>query len=391
MKAAVTGWAWRTPLGVTVEQGVSRLLAGERAARPPEGFAADAYACRLVAPLGVQPARSREGRFLRRMGRFALEVAREAAEQAGVQGGDRVGLFAGFGGLRAHWEEMMPALEKQAPDGRESWQRGLKGLHPFWMLQHLSNNAHALVSVALKARGEGMTFGGANAGAQALASAQRALAAGAVDVAIVLAEETLLEPEVLVELGASGAANRAGLEALEAPYSVRAAGFVPGEAAAAVVLEPVERAGNRALAWAEAADGADGSKGSPRPETLARVASGLVTPGIRVIDGSGRADVAFDAAEREALAALVNEGACLTSTASAMGQLGAAAPVVQLIALASCLRRGLLPPVTGLREPATGALRLLLKAEETGANAALAISVGAPGLAGAVRVEVPRG
>lgn len=389
MKAAVTGWAWRTPLGVTVEQGVARLLAGERAARPPEGFPADAYACRLVAPLGIQPARSREARFLRRMGRFALEVAREAAEQAGVQGGDRVGLFAGFGGLRAHWEEMMPALEKQTPEGRESWRRGLEGLHPFWMLQHLSNNAHALVSVALKARGEGMTFGGANAGAQALASAQRALAAGAVDVAIVLAEETLLEPEVLVQLGASGAATRAELETLEAPYSVRAAGFVPGEAAAAVVLEPVERAGTRALAWAEAADGADGTRGPPRPGTLARVAARLVTPEVLLIDGAGRADVAYDTAEREALAALVSEEARLTATASAMGQLGAAAPVVQLIALASCLRQGWLPPVAGLREPAPAPLRPLVKAEETRAHMALAMSAGSPGLAGAVRVEVP--
>ncbi|WP_257445924.1 beta-ketoacyl synthase N-terminal-like domain-containing protein [Archangium lipolyticum] len=389
MKAAVTGWAWRTPLGVTVEQGVARLLAGERAARPAVGIEAEAYACRLVAPVGVQPARSREGRFLRRMGRFTLEVAREAAEQAGVQGGDRVGLFAGFGGLRAHWEEMMPALERQEPDGREAWKRGLAGLHPFWMLQHLSNNAHALVSVALKARGEGMTFGGANAGAQALASAQRALVAGAVDVAIVLTEDTLLEPEVLVELGASGAANRAGLEALEAPYSVRSAGFVPGEAAAAVVLEPVERAGTRALAWAEAADGADGSKGAPRVETLARVAASLVTPGIQVIDGAGRADVTFDAAEREALARIVPEEAFLTATAAAMGQLGASAPVVQLIALASCLRRGVVPPVAGLSEPGPGPLRLVMKAEETTAREALVLSAGAPGLVGAVRVEVP--
>jgi 3-oxoacyl-(acyl-carrier-protein) synthase len=99
--------------------------------------------------------------------------------------------------------------------------------------------------------------------------------------------------------------------------------------------------------------------------------------------------VAFDAAECEALAALVGEGACLTATASAMGQLGAAAPVVQLIALASCLRRGLLPPVAGLREPAPGPLRLPVKAEETAAKISLAVSAGAPGLVGAVRVEVP--
>jgi 3-oxoacyl-[acyl-carrier-protein] synthase II len=206
----------------------------------------------------------------------------------------------------------------------------------------------------------------------------------------VLAEETLLEPEVLVELGASGAATRAAdLAALEAPYSVRAAGFVPGEAVAAVVLEPAERAGARALAWAEAADGADGSRGPPRPGTLARVAAGLVTPGVRLIDGAGRADVAFDTAEREVLAALVPEEARFTATASAMGQLGAAAPVVQLIALASCLRLGRLPPVAGLREPAPGRLRPLLESEETGAHQALALSVGAPGLMGAIWVEVP--
>jgi 3-oxoacyl-(acyl-carrier-protein) synthase len=114
-----------------------------------------------------------------------------------------------------------------------------------------------------------------------------------------------------------------------------------------------------------------------------------VTPGVSLIDGAGLGDLAFDAAEREVLARLVPEGACLTSTASAMGQLGASAPVVQLIALASCLRRGVLPPVAGLHESAPGPLRCLVKSEESVARQTLAVSTGAPGLVGAVRVEVP--
>ena len=64
-----------------------------------------------------------------------MAAARPAAS------GDRLGLFFGYGGLRAHWEDMMPALAGQAPDAGASWARGLALLHPFWMLQHLSNNA----------------------------------------------------------------------------------------------------------------------------------------------------------------------------------------------------------------------------------------------------------
>src|SRR5262245_19460213 len=140
------------------------------------------------------------------MGGFALEVAREAAAHAQVAAaGDRLGLFFGYGGLRAHWNDMMPALAHQNPDGDGAWERGLTLLHPFWMLQHLSNNAHALSAEELGARGDGLLLAGANAGAQALAAASRALLAGSVDAAIVVAYDTLLEPETLIELANRGA------------------------------------------------------------------------------------------------------------------------------------------------------------------------------------------
>ena len=90
---------------------------------------------------------------------------------------------------------MLPALSRQSPDGAGAWQRGFQLLHPFWMLQNLSNNAQALAAQALGARGDGLTLGGANAGAQALAAAARALAAGAIDAAVVVGYDTLLEPE----------------------------------------------------------------------------------------------------------------------------------------------------------------------------------------------------
>src|SRR5262245_44968698 len=176
MSAAVTGWAARTPLGGSIEQLTRRLLAGERAAQRNPRFPSDAYACRLAAPIPEDPRPSPHSRILRRIGLLALEVGHEALADAGCKGGPRLGLFSAMGGLRAHWDDIMPALAGQRPDLSDSWNRGFKNLHPFWMLQHLSNNAHALLAQDTGARGDGVTFSGSNAGAQALAAAERALA-----------------------------------------------------------------------------------------------------------------------------------------------------------------------------------------------------------------------
>ncbi|NHZ96188.1 beta-ketoacyl synthase N-terminal-like domain-containing protein [Massilia sp. CCM 8734] len=381
MKVALTGRAWRTPLGSSIDEVIERLLAGERAARPNARFDARSYACTLAATIAAPPAPSRQARFLRRMGLYAVEVAAEAMRDAGVSGGERVGLFFGYGGLRAHWDDLMPAFEHQQADGAAAWERGLALLHPFWILQHLSNNAHAIAAQELGARGEGATYGGANAGAQALAGAIRALAAGAVDVALVVGYDSLVEPETLVELAARGSSVST---VLAAPYDIAAQGFVPGEAAAALVLQ---RAG-RARAYIEALDGADGEKGEPQPALLARLVRMLARPG-DAVDGCGLALPGFDAAEREAVAAITGVGAPLCCIMSAMGQIGAATSVVQVIALAELLQRQRMPPVAGLRASAPGPLRPLLRAESSNHRSAIGLAASAPGLAGIVRVELP--
>jgi 3-oxoacyl-(acyl-carrier-protein) synthase len=266
MSADVIGWAWRTPLGDSVDTATSRLLSGERAATDKLRFETRTYACRLGAPILSEPRRSRHARFLRRMGLFGLEAAHEAFQQARAQGceasGERLGIFCGYGGLRAHWDDMMEALSGQQLEQGGTWERGLNRIHPYWMLKHLSNNAHALLAADLSARGDGATYGGATAGAQALSAAIRALEAESIDVALVFAYDSLLEPETLVDLAARGATTKGDLANLAAPYDVHAHGFVPGEAAAALVLQ---RPGARgALASLSAADGADGHTSEPR-------------------------------------------------------------------------------------------------------------------------------
>jgi len=389
MSADIVGWAWRTPLGDTVDAAVSRLLAGERAATDRLRFDASTYACRLGAPLLSSPPRSRHSRFLRRMGLFGLAAAQEALEQARAQScdatGERLGIFCGYGGLRAHWDDMMEALAGQRPEQTGTWERGFQRIHPYWMLKHLSNNAHALLATEVSARGDGATYGGATAGAQALTAAIRALEAGSVDAAVVFAYDSLLEPETLVDLAARGVATAAGLADLTAPYDAHARGFVPGEAAAALVLR--RPGGGGALARISATGAADGRTSEASAETLASAISRLARADT-VLDGAGRAVQALDAAERAALAPLLGEGARLTAVQAAFGQLGAATALVQAIALGSCLRRGELPPIAGLKAPADGPLVPVREALPTQARSALALSTGAPGLVGAIRIEL---
>src|SRR5262245_55911285 len=214
MSAYLWGCALWTPLGHRVDEAVRRLLAGERAAQPNARFDAQSYACTLGAHLMGEPPRTRARRFLSRMGGYALAVAEEALEQSGVVVRERLGLFCGIGGLRPNWDELLPGLCEQSDDGAKSWARGLQKLHPFWLLQHLSNSAHAQAAMELDARGEGATFGGANSGVQALAAAIRALQADAVDAALVFAFDSLLDPEILVQLAASGTLTSANLDGL---------------------------------------------------------------------------------------------------------------------------------------------------------------------------------
>lgn len=358
MKAVLAAAAVRTALGADAHAVAARLLRGERAfsALPP------GYACRVAARIPGEPAPSRQARFLLRMGAFALEAGRDA--MAGVQcAPERLGLYAGMGGLRTQWDALLPALRDQRDDAQGAWERGLSQLHPFWMLQHLSNNAHALLSAELSAQGDGATFGGPTGGAQALTAALRALELGLVDAALVVAYDSLLEPEMLIDLTARGViGHRSG----ERPaYDAECGGAVPGEAAAALVLQRGER-GVLLSAATRSSDGRD------EAQLFARVAG--VLGRAQVIDGPGRAWPALD------------EGTLLCCTSASLGLVGAASAPLQAAIWAELLRAGQAPPIAGLKRVAEGALQPLREAQP--ARAALCLSGGAPGQAAAVLVEV---
>lgn len=396
-KVAVLGASIQTPLGADVGAVCDRLLAGERAAAVSPRFPAATYPCRLAAVLPAETRRGARSRYLKPMAQAAVATTVDAVESArrhhpavAALPGSRIGLFFGYGGLRAYWEDLMQPLGGQRDDLEASWERGMRNLHPFFMLQRLSNNAQALAAESLRIFGDSATLAGANAGAQALTAAQAALAEGAVDVAVVTAYDTLIEPEVILDLGMRGVLSGAAtVEDLASPYDEAAGGAVPGEASATLILSRDEALGPASAAL-QAVEGADASAGAPAATLLGRLASPLLArQEVAVFDGAALALPAIDKSECTELA-LLHAAPVLTATQSALGQLGAAAPLVQTALLSELLRRGVLPAIAGLRTPVAGRPRLLVENTPTAALRAVALSAGAPGLAGAVLVEVRR-
>jgi 3-oxoacyl-(acyl-carrier-protein) synthase len=197
-----------------------------------------------------------------------------------------------------------------------------------------------------------------------------------VDVALVVAYDALTEPENLIDHAARRVGATASMD-VAAPYDARADGVVVGEAAAAIVLE---RCGG--VATLQAADGC-GEDGMAVLERLIAPWSG----GAVLVDGCAAAKPEVDIREREMLARRLGTDALLTATGAAMGELGAAKPLVQVIALVEMLQRGVAAPVAGLRQVPGGGVSPLVRETRHGCRVGLALSWGAPGVGGVLGVE----
>jgi acyl transferase domain-containing protein len=172
--------------------------------------------------------------------RIFLEVAHEALERAGYAGkrrrGRRIGVFVAVG------ESDYPRLLHQALDD------GAR-VSPAALVGNLRNLIAARVSQSLDLSGPAMAIDTACSSAlSALHLARRSLAAGECDVAVVGGVSLNLTPTPYRLLEAARALSPTGRCRA---FSHDADGFVPGEGAAALVLEPLtaaQEADDRVLA-----------------------------------------------------------------------------------------------------------------------------------------------
>ncbi|ADG05791.1 beta-ketoacyl-[acyl-carrier-protein] synthase family protein [Kyrpidia tusciae] len=373
---AVTGMGALTPFG----SGVQRLwnaIMGRRTAVGPPSDARIAHFSPAVAevkdfsPMDHLPKKT--VRDTDRSTQLALVAAAEAMADAGwtteedpfeLRGvnANRTGIAWGtaFGGLPSYEEEAV-RLAKQ-PEGR---------VGPRVVSKAIPNAAEAALAMHYGIRGPAMTYATAcAASANALGEALQWLWLGIVDQVVTGGSESLFTPTALGGLRSAGAVAMEGEGDLSTwckPFDVDRTGMVMGEGAAALILEPLDRARARGAkvyavlvgygasndAYHETAPHPDGT-GAVLAMERALYSAGLGPADIDYINAHATATPAGDRAESLALRRVFGghlNQIPVSSTKGGMGHLLGAAGAVESIISIKSIETGWIPPTLHCRQP----------------------------------------
>src|SRR6476469_1688027 len=242
-RVVVTGLGRVSPLGTTVEDSWSAVIAGEFGAGKitqfdTTGFPVD-FACEVK---DLEVTDYVEHKASRRMDRFthlALAAARQAEADAGLDiaaEADRIGaaVATGIGGLKS-FELCIQVLDQRGPDR----------VNPFSIVQIIPNLAAGWVSMELGTKGPLLSECTACAASNmAIGDGLDAIRLGRADVMICGGTEAPVSRVGIAGFGAMRALSRRNddPEGASRPFDSGRDGFVMGEAAAVVVSEERENA-----------------------------------------------------------------------------------------------------------------------------------------------------
>lgn len=367
MSATITGVGLRTPVGEGVDEvfdalctgrsGLSRPPAGHPAAESLEvgGFMAD------IDPRTVLS--GPDANTLDRIVVLALLTAADALADAGIEVGRdvdpaRIGVIVGgVGG--------MATMERQVLTRAE---RGRPGVSPYLLTGILPNMPAARIAIRFGIRGYSSSVGTACAsGAQAIADGLRLIREGVADVVLCGASEAPLFPTFADTFGNARALARGWDEptAASRPFDRRRNGFVLAEGAGLVVLERTAHADARGAAgyadlvgWGATTDAHHPT--TPRPdgsgaaECMRRALSdGDTQPSeVDYINAHGTGTKLGDVAEATAIRSVFGpDTPPVSSTKSLTGHMLGTSGVVEAVASAIAVARGVAPPTYNLDDP----------------------------------------
>jgi malonyl-ACP decarboxylase len=274
-------------------------------------------------------------------------------------------------------------------------------VNPSYALHFMDSDALGSISEALGIRGEGCVAGGASAsGNVALIQGLRLVRFGLVDCCLVVGVPADLSPVELqgfMNLGAmrSGPVPAAGPATACRPFDAGRAGFVPGQAAACLVLESEASARQRGAAiLAELAGGAialdanrlsnPSAEGESRSMAKALADAGLAPGDIDYLNTHGTASPLGDETELQAIRATFGEQAgrvWINATKALTGHCLWSAGLVEAVATVQQMRQGFVHPNPNLAEPVAAGFRFAgRRAEAAEIRAALSNSFGFGGI-----------
>jgi 3-oxoacyl-[acyl-carrier-protein] synthase II len=360
-RIVITGMGMVSPLGNTVEDTWTELIAGKSGAGPitqfdPTGFTSTFAAEVKDLDIGLYV----DHKSARRMDRFthlALAAARQAQADSGIDvssAPERMGaaIATGIGGLKS-FESCVDQLNA----------RGADRVNPFSIVQIIPNLAAGWVSIELGTRGPLLAPCTACAASNmAIGDGMDSIRLGRADVMFCGGTEAPVSRVSIAGFGAMRAVSRRNddPERASRPFDLERDGFVMGEAAAVLVLEELGRAQARGariyaelLGYGVSSDANHVSDPDPTGENPARAVrmalddAGVAPEDVGYINAHGTSTPAGDSGETRVLKVAFGESAYdipVSSTKGATGHCLGAAGAVEAIFSILALDRGVLPP-----------------------------------------------
>lgn len=368
-RVVITGVGALTPLGNSVEETWTNLLAGKSGAADIKQFDASEYTVRFACELKeFDPANWIEKKQARRMDRFAqmiVAAAIQARDDAGLEierDADRIGasIATGIGGLKA-FQDCYDTLIARGPDR----------VNPFSIPQIIPNMGAGWVSMYLGTRGPLSSQCTACAASNmAIGEAADAIRLGRADTMLAGGTEAGITRVGIAGFSAMRALSRRNDAPEEAsrPFDAGRDGFVMGEAGGVVVLEELERARARGariyaelLGYGLSSDARHVTEPDPTGDNPARaMRMALADAGVNVdeidyINAHGTSTPLGDASETRVIKlALGEENARKTPVSSTKGATGhclGAAGAVEAIFSTLAVSRNTLPPTINYDDP----------------------------------------
>ena len=366
-RVAITGIGAVTPLGNDAKSSWKSLLAGESGIDFIRAFDPSEFPVRIAGEVkDLDPAdvvSPKKARNVDRVVLFSLAAAREALEDAGMNGyaADRTGVVLGscIGGFNQLMQQY-DILKERGP-GRVS---------PYFLPNVLVDSPSGQVAMELGIRGPNYAVVSACAtGSHSIGEGAELIRNGHADAVLAGGAEGCIHPLIL-----AGFCAMRGLAAEDddptrasRPFDATRAGFVIAEGAGVVMLEDLEAAEARgARVYAEVLGyGASNDAyhmAAPDPESVGVVEmmrqalerSGVEPDDVGYINAHGTSTPLGDAAETKAIKDVFGERAYdipVSSTKSMVGHMFGAAGAVEAIVCALAIHEGVVPPTINYRNP----------------------------------------
>ena len=366
-RIVVTGIGATSPIGGTVPDTWSALLAGKSGAHTLDNDWAETYAIpvNFAAQALVRPEEVLERTEAKRLdpsAQFALISAREAWADAGRPevAPERLGVdyATGIGGLWTLLDAWDTLREK-----------GSRRVLPLTVPMLMPNAASAAISMAFEARAFARTVASACASStESIANAYEHLQLGLADVIIAGGTEAAIHPITMSSFSSMQALSKRNdsPETASRPYDLSRDGFVMGEGSASVVMESEEHALARgARIYAEVAGGGVTSdsyhitapepegRGAARAIALALEQAGADRDEVIHINAHATSTPVGDAAEYEALKAFFGDRVHtipVSATKGATGHLLGGTGALEAIFTILALHERTAPPTINLTE-----------------------------------------